>query len=275
MKVSVIVPTFNRASLLPRAIDSVLSQSYQDFDLTIVDDGSTDETYNLVKSYLSNPKIKYIRTDNRGVSAARNLGVALTNGEYISFLDSDDEWLRHKLDSQIKFLSQNENIQMVHADECWVRNGKEINKKNIHKKFGGDVFEKCLDLCFISPSVALMRRSLFNEMLGFDESYIVCEDFDLWLKISSLYEVGYIDEEVIIKYGGHEDQLSTMYFAMDYYRIKALDHITKIRSFEKERLSLVKDTIIKKSEILIKGYEKHKNFKNLAEIQNILESHRD
>jgi glycosyltransferase involved in cell wall biosynthesis len=272
MKVSVVIATFNRENFLRRAIDSVLNQTYQNFDLTIVDDGSSDNTYKLVKEYLTISKVKYIRTENRGVSAARNLGVAFSDGEYISFLDSDDEWLSHKLESQIHFLKTRTDLRIVHADEFWIRNGKKVNKKKIHQKHGGNIFEKCLDLCFISPSVALMERSLFNEFSGFDESFHICEDFDLWLKITSKYEVGLINQSLINKYGGHSDQLSTMFFAMDYYRIKSLDSISK--DLNDTQISLVKKVIVKKSEILIKGYKKHGNLDNLFEIESILSNHK-
>ena len=100
MKINVIIPTFNRFSVLSRAIESVLKQTYKNFDLTIVDDGSTDDSYSLVKTYFDDKRVHYIRTDNRGVSAARNLGVCLTRGEFVSFLDSDDEWLEDKLEKQ-------------------------------------------------------------------------------------------------------------------------------------------------------------------------------
>ena len=271
MKINVIIPTFNRFSVLSRAIESVLKQTYKNFDLTIVDDGSTDDSYSLVKTYFDDKRVHYIRTDNRGVSAARNLGVCLTRGEFVSFLDSDDEWLEDKLEKQIDLLKEQPELKCIHGEEIWIRNGKRVNKKKIHQKFGGSVFEKCLDLCFISPSSVLIKRDLYKEMNGFDEDYAVCEDYDLWLKITSLHDIGFVKTPIMNKYGGHEDQLSSKYFAMDYFRIKSLDRIVQIRDLSASRKEQVIDTIIKKASILLKGYEKHENFKDHAEIKNILD----
>jgi glycosyltransferase involved in cell wall biosynthesis len=273
MKISVIIPTFNRSNVVRRAIDSVLLQTYKNFELIIVDDGSTDDTHDILKDYIVSERIIYVRSENKGVSAARNLGVSLSNGEYISFLDSDDEWLPCKLQMQIDLIKQGPELECVHGEEIWIRNAKRVNQKKIHQKFGGDIFEKCLGLCLISPSAVMISKRLYTEMNGFDEDYIVCEDYDLWLKITSLYKVGFIKEPIITKYGGHDDQLSAKYFAMDYYRVKSMDRILKIRDLSNERVSLVKETIVKKASILLKGYEKHNNMKDHAEILEILESH--
>ncbi|OUR96784.1 hypothetical protein A9Q84_10610 [Halobacteriovorax marinus] len=274
MKVNIIVPTFNRAEILPRAIESILSQTYKNFDLTIVDDGSTDNTYQVVKKYLELDHVRYVRTDNRGVSAARNMGVSLSSGDYVSFLDSDDLWHADKLELQMNFLKENTHIECVHGEEIWVRNGKRVNKKKVHQKFGGDIFKECLPLCFISPSTVIISRSVFEEINGFDEEFVVCEDYDLWLKISSLYEVGFIETPIMTKFGGHADQLSTKYFAMDYFRVKSLANILEIRELSLTQREQVIENILKKSEILLKGYKKHNNLKNYDEIEQLLISFR-
>lgn len=251
-------------------MESVLSQTYKNFDLTIVDDGSTDGTYDIVKKYLSSDNVRYVRTNNKGVSAARNLGVILSSGDYVSFLDSDDLWHANKLELQMNFLKENSHIECVHGEEVWIRNGKRVNKKKIHQKFGGNIFKECLPLCFISPSTVLMSRKLFLEMKGFDESFVVCEDYDLWLKISSLYEIGFIEMPIMTKHGGHEDQLSTKFFAMDYFRVKSLANILKIRDLSEALRAVVIEVIEKKSEILLKGYKKHNNLKDFKEIEDLL-----
>jgi len=270
MKVNVIIPTFNREEILPRAIDSILAQTYENFDLTIVDDGSTDGTYEVVKKYLQHVNVRYIRTDNKGVSAARNIGVSLSSGDYVSFLDSDDLWHPDKLELQMNFLKQNSHLECVHGEEIWIRNGKRVNKKKVHQKFGGNIFKECLPLCFISPSTVLISRKVFLEMNGFDENFVVCEDYDLWLKISSLYEVGFIETPIMTKHGGHEDQLSTKYFAMDYFRVKALANILEIRDLGEALSNLVIEVLVKKSEILLKGYKKHNNLKDFDEIESLM-----
>ena len=273
MKVSVIIPTHNRQHLIERSVLSVLKQTYKNIEVIIVDDGSTDETYFKVKKLLEDKRVQYIRCENKGVSAARNLGAACSSGDYLAFLDSDDEWLKYKLEKQVNFIESNRDVHCLHTNEQWIRNGKKVNQRKIHQKFGGRIFEKCLSLCFISPSTVIISRDVFLEVGSFDEEFIVCEDFDLWLKLSSLYEIHYIDEVLINKYGGHEDQLSMKYFAMDYWRVKALANILVLRELGQTQVELVKESIIRKCEVLIQGYKKHENFTNLSEVQEILNDH--
>jgi glycosyltransferase involved in cell wall biosynthesis len=268
--VDIIIPTHNRAKTLIRAIESVCRQSFKDWKLWIIDDGSTDETKELVTPFLS-PNIHYQRIENGGVSQARNFGVSLGDAKWLAFLDSDDEWLPERLEKQFE-LYELEKRSLIHGEELWVRNGKRVNPKNKHQKHGGDIFERCLPLCLISPSATLMTRELFYEMEGFDCDFIVCEDYDLWLKVTSLHQVSFVRDPIIIKYGGHEDQLSARYRAMDYWRVKSLNRILSIRELSKERIELVQAEIIQKCTILLNGYEKHQNFKDFDEIMNIKDS---
>lgn len=270
MKISVIIPTFNRSNLLKRAVDSVLNQTHNHFELIIVDDGSTDDSREVISEYLSDTRVRYIYQENSGVSSARNLGVAVSEFEWISFLDSDDEWLKNKLELQVQLSMTNPQYRFIHSEENWIRNGKKVNKPKQYKKVGGQIFSKCLSLCAIAPSTVLMEKSLFHEVKGFSTDYIVCEDFDLWLKITSKYEVGLIEEALINKYGGHEDQLSTKFFAMDFYRVKALSHILDIRELSLEEVLEVKKVAMKKCEILLKGYEKHNNLSDYDEVKKLL-----
>jgi glycosyltransferase involved in cell wall biosynthesis len=274
MKVDVIIPTYNRSSTLKRAIDSVLNQTYKGFHLYIIDDGSTDNTALLMQEYKSDENISYIKQKNKGVSAARNLGISLSNNPWVAFLDSDDEWLPHKLKKQIEIINSKPEAVLIHGEEQWVRNGKRINPKKIHQKFGGQIFEKCLPLCLISPSAAMIKRDVLLEMENFDEDFIVCEDYDLWLKITSLYEVEFISDPILIKYGGHEDQLSAKYFAMDYYRIKSMDKILSIRNLSIDLEEKVNQEIIRKGDILLAGYKKHNNLKDYEEVLNLVEKAR-
>lgn len=267
-KVNIIIPTFNRAYCIERAIDSVLNQTFKDFDLWIVDDGSTDNTGELLTKYGTDKRFNYCRVENGGVSKARNIGVSKTSGEWLAFLDSDDEWLEDKLERQIKYIKENPKCKLIHGEELWVRNGKRINPKKVHKKSGGDIFERSLGLCLISPSAVILRRELLDEMNGFDEQFIVCEDYDLWLKVSCRYEVGYLSEPVLIKYGGHEDQLSSKYFAMDYYRIKSMYQLNESVDLENSKKIALLHMIVKKAKILLKGYEKHNNMKDYPEIES-------
>ncbi len=270
-KVSIIIPTFNRIEVLNRAVQSVFSQSYKNWELIVVDDGSTDGTYEyllqLKQTSSYGEQIHIYKTENSGVSAARNYGVTKSNYDWISFLDSDDEWLSNKLELQVPLT---DNFKLIHGEEIWIRNGVRVNSMNKHKKSGGRIFSQCVPLCCISPSTVLLEKNLYSEMGGFREDYPVCEDYDLWLKICESLDVGFIEEPIINKYGGHDDQLSRKYFAMDYWRVKALEPFLKSEVLSKDELSLVKCTILKKSEILLKGYEKHKNYENRDEINVVL-----
>lgn len=269
IKVSVIIPSFNRASVLERAIKSVLNQTYKNFELIIINDGSTDNTQELLGHYSD---YKIIDTKNYGVSCARNTGLTHATGEWIAFLDSDDEWLPNKLEKQIQFIKENPDIFLVHGDEIWIRNGVRVNPKNKHKKGGGDQFCASLKLCAISPSVALIKKELLDEFGGFNPDYPVCEDYDLWLKITQKYPIGFIDDFLIMKYGGHEDQLSQKYKAMDYWRIKSIENLLKNGDLSPRQEEVALEEIFSKCKILLKGYTKHGNTNSdYCEIKKIYE----
>jgi len=253
-KVSVIVPTYNRADRLERALNSIVSQTYQDFELIVVDDGSTDKTYQLMKSF---PKAQYFYIKkNSGVSKARNVGLAFAKGELICFLDSDDLWKEKKIQIQSLWLENNKDSQICYTDEIWVRNGVRVNPMNRHRKYSGDIFRHCLGLCIVSPSSVMIRAKLFDEIGNFDESLPACEDYDLWLRIASKYAFHFIEEPLIIKYGGHSDQLSRKYWGMDRFRVVALKKLLDQNSLDKEKLKLTRSVFLEKCSILIKGFEK-------------------
>ncbi len=268
--ISVIITTYNRSQFILRAIHSVLNQTIENYEIIVIDDGSTDDTSEVLASLIQTKKIKYFYQQNKGVSAARNAGVQFSRGEYLSFLDSDDEWNPYKLKSQLDFLLTNKQFRIVYTDEIWMRNNIRVNQKIIHKKSGGNIFRACIQQCLIAPSSVLIEKKLFEEMLGFDESYIVCEDYDLWLKISSLYHIGYINEPLIVKYGGHYDQLSRKYFAMDLWRIKSMANILNTRTLNKEDKEYVLAHLKSRASILQLGNLKHNNIKDYAIIDQIL-----
>jgi glycosyltransferase involved in cell wall biosynthesis len=218
--VSVVIPTYNRAALVQEAIESVLNQTYQHCELIVVDDGSTDETAEVFTSYGS--RITAIRINHAGPSAARNCGIRIGRGDYIAFLDSDDLWLPKKLQTQINFFEHNPEAQICQSEEIWIRNGKRVNPRNKHKKNSGWIFEQCLPLCVVSPSAVMIHRSVFDAVGLFDETFLACEDYDLWLRIAPRYPIYLIDEPLIIKRGGHADQQSRAIPSLDQYRIRAL-----------------------------------------------------
>jgi glycosyltransferase involved in cell wall biosynthesis len=269
-RISVIIPTFNRASVLLRAVDSVLNQTYRDIELIVVDDGSTDDTEKLLAPYIETQTIQYFKTQNKGVSASRNFGVTQAREKWIAFLDSDDEWLSPKLAKQMAFLEAHAHLSIVYSDEMWIRNDILVNKKNHHQKKGGWIFTDSLKQCLIGPSSVLLTKKLFAEMKGFDESFVVCEDYDLWLKISSKYEIGYMSEALIKKFGGHADQLSTRFVAMDRWRIKSMQNILRDKTLSAENRANVIAMMKEKGQILLKGYIKHGNQEAAHELEQIL-----
>jgi glycosyltransferase involved in cell wall biosynthesis len=219
--VSVIIPTFNRAMKTARAGASVLFQTYTDYEIIVVDDGSRDHTEKVLQQFGS--KVRYIKQpSNLGVSAARNRGIRESEAPWIAFLDSDDYWLPQKLDVQMGFFTTHTEAVICQTQEIWVRNGRYANPKKRHLKPSGDIFEPSLRLCLISPSAVMLRRSLLTEVGLFDEDLPVCEDYDLWLRIACRYPVHLIEDHLTVKEGGHPDQLSARFRGMDRFRIQAL-----------------------------------------------------
>lgn len=259
-KVSVIIPTYNRESTLGRAIDSVLNQTYRNFEVIVVDDGSTDNTSRVVEKYKN--RIRYYSKLHGGVSAARNLGLEKSEGTWVSFLDSDDYWLPKKLEKQMEYLQKNPDIMIVQTDEYWIRNGKLVNPMKKHKKYSGWIFEQCLPLCIVSPSAVLIHQKVFNDVGVFDESFPVCEDYDLWLRVSLKYEIALIPEKLVVKTGGHSDQLSRKYWGLDRYRVRALEKIIN-EDLSLLQRRLVLEEIIKKLTILTEGRKKHTGLPNI------------
>ena len=161
--VSVVIPTHNRIESLSIAIDSVLKQQYQKYEIIVVDDGSNDGTSEWCQK--NHPDIVLITQSNHGVSHARNRAIELARGEWIALLDSDDRWYPEKLSVQMKAIAENPELRLCHCDEHWLRNGKRVNPKHKHKKYGGDVFQHCLPLCAISPSASLLHSSLLQKLV--------------------------------------------------------------------------------------------------------------
>ena len=252
--VSIIIPTFNRDYCLAESISSVLDQSFTHFELIVVDDGSTDKTLEVIKKF---PGIQTIHLqENRGVSFARNRGLEQAQGDWIAFLDSDDLWEKGKLEAQVQWIESHPDCQAVYTDEVWIRNGVRVNPMNKHRKYSGDIFSHCLPLCIVSPSSVLLRAQLLNALGGFDESMPVCEDYDLWLRIAKHYPFHFIEEKLIIKRGGHEDQLSRKYWGMDRWRVYALEKLLKENLLNEEQKNGVVAMLIEKCRILVIGYDK-------------------
>ena len=257
-EISVIIPTYNRCDLLKRAINSVIKQTITPKEIIIVDNGSTDQTYQMVSSLF--PEINYFIEKKRGVSAARNKGILESKSKWIAFLDSDDTWKPTKLEKQMEFSIFNQDkYRIIHTDETWYRNKKFLNQLKKHKKSGGNIFKNSLQLCCISPSSVVLKKQIFDDYGLFDENLEVCEDYDMWIRITAKEEVGFLDSPLVLKYGGHSDQLSKKFWGMDRFRIKSLEKNLKNEHFSKSQKINVLDTLIKKLTIVSDGALKRGN----------------
>jgi len=248
---TVVIPTHNRRAMVREAIDSVLAQRGVDFEVIVVDDGSTDGTSASLREL--GDRIRVIVTENRGVSAARNLGVAAGSGELIAFLDSDDQWLPAKLATQVAFMRDHPQVEICQTEEIWIRNGRRVNSCNHHRKADGAIFERSLELCLVSPSAVMLRRSLFDRLGGFDESLPACEDYDLWLRIACDSEVYLLPEPLVIKRGGHADQLSRRYWGMDRFRVASIARLLAGDRLDVARREQALSVLKRKCEILANG----------------------
>ena len=265
MNVSVIIPSYNRAHTLARAIDSVLAQTYSAAQIIVVNDGSTDETVSLLTQY---SQIKVISLAHKqGVSAARNIGIAQATGDWIALLDSDDTWMPEKLAHQVAAVQENPDIYIFHTDEVWIRNGKRVNAKHKHAKPTGWVYTASLELCCVSPSSILMHRSVLQACGDFDERFPACEDYDLWLRIFSRFAVKLIDKPLVVKYGGHDDQLSRQHWGMDRFRVRALSKMLDSRELGDKEHNLTVAMLQKKCRILALGARKRGKAQELAEYE--------
>ncbi len=252
--ISVIIPTFNRAETLLRALQSVENQSFPPQEIIVVDDGSTDETGKMIAKDF--PQIRYFFQENRGVSSARNLGIRKSRSECIAFLDSDDEWLPQKLQIQARAIEEIPDFKICHSDEIWIRNGVRVNQMKKHQKFGGHIFAKCLPLCVISPSAVFIHRSVFDDVGMFDENLPACEDYDLWLRVCPKYPVLFLEQKLIRKFGGHSDQLSRKFWGMDRFRITALEKIIRSGELSENDKNLATEMLIQKLQIYLIGAKK-------------------
>ncbi len=252
--VSIIIPVHNRPALLIRALTSVYQQSHTNIEIIVIDDGSIQPVQAMLKDRF--PDVIVAQQPHSGVSAARNHGIRLASSQWIAFLDSDDEWLANKLSMQMQHLTTHPDYKVCHSEEIWIRNGTRVNAMNKHAKCGGWIFQHCLPLCAISPSSVIIHRSIFDQVGTFDESLPACEDYDLWLRLTSQFPVLFIEQSLIRKYGGHDDQLSRQYWGMDRFRITALQKIIDSAGLNPEDAEAATAMLLKKVTIYLKGLRK-------------------
>ncbi len=268
--ITVIIPTYNRERKVCDAIESVLSQSLTPQEIIVVDDGSSDNTSKALQKYAD--KITLITSgSNLGVSSARNLAIDRCQTTWIALLDSDDTWRCDKLEKQWQFLQANPFYQIMQSQEIWIRNGRRVNPCKHHSKPQGWIWQQSLQRCMISPSSVLLKRKLLQKYDNFDENLPACEDYDLWLRISRFTAVGLEESHSLTRFGGHKDQLSSRYTAMDRFRVTALLKSLKQETEERYQKAII-DVLNRKLTILISGYKKRGNLQMQQKYQNILES---
>lgn len=268
LPISVIIPTYNRRQLLARAIHSVLRQSVQPLEIIVVDDGSTDGTGAWVQREF--PSVILLEQENHGVSAARNRGIDRAQGEWIALLDADDVWLPTKLEQQWSAIQSGVEVNICHTEEQWIRNGKVVPLPQKFKKQSGYIFALSLRHCALSPSTVLLRREVLSDVGAFDESLQVCEDYDLWLRVTAQYPVCLVDVPLIEKHGGHADQLSTSTWGLDRFRARALYHFLQTAQLDAAQRVAAEDALAAMVAIVVTGARKHDNRALLDEFAAML-----
>lgn len=265
---SVIVPSYNRAALLRRALDSILEQTFAAREIIVIDDGSSDATARLIRECYPQVRYRYLR--HSGVSAARNLGIRDATGNWIALLDSDDFWTRGKLAAQAELIRRTPALRWLHTNETWVRNGVTVRQKALHEKAGGDIFSACLRLCCVSPSTVAVRRDVFAEIGLFDETLKACEDYDLWLRIAAHEPIGFIAEPLVLKCDGHPGQLSHRIPALDRYRIRALAKLLCSGRLSPAQVHKTRQALQHKAGIFVAGARKRGHHVEAANVNAIV-----
>ena len=252
--VAVVVPVRDRAAMVSEAIASVLAQTYRDFALVVVDDGSTDGSASVAEAALAGapPGSRVLRQEAQGVAAARNAGVAAVDCGWVAFLDSDDLWLPTKLEAQMTWLAARPSYRIAQTGERWLEHGRQRNPRDWHRK-EEQLFPRCLERCLVSPSAVVIRRDLYEHLGGFDPSFPICEDYELWLRIAFREPVGLVPEPLVVKRGGHPDQLSRSTWGLDRYRVAALVKLLATAALSAEERDAVVVTMRARCEVLAKG----------------------
>ena len=258
--ISVIIPTCNRASFLEKAVRSVLAQQLPCFELIVVDDGSIDDTAVRVAQLATEAivPIRLLHQENRGASAARNLGIRAAQGSLLAFLDSDDWWLPQKLAVQAATMAAHPGFPISHTREIWYRGGQRLNQKKKHEPPHGNIFTASLGMCVIGMSTVMVRREVFDRYGLFDETLPCCEDYDLWLRIGCKEPFLLVPDPLTCKEGGRPDQLSAIHrLGMDIYRVQSLCNLLDAGVLDPGQRSEAVAELARKCAIYGKGCLKH------------------
>jgi len=267
--IGVIIPVHNRADKIRDCVQSVIHQTLPAREIIVVDDGSSDFPEHALNN-LEQPVTVLRSAENHGVSHARNRGIRQAQSSWLCFLDSDDRWEPQKLQQQWQFHQSHPFYRISQTEDLWIRHGRRVNAKKVHQKPLGWVWKKSLERCLISPSAVMLEKKLLEKTGGFDENLPACEDYDLWLKLSRFHPVGLTPYPGVTRYGGHSDQLSQRFIAMDRFRVTALQHALQTETCPKHQSALRKQ-LNKKIAILIKGYHKHQHSEQATYYEQLFE----
>jgi glycosyltransferase involved in cell wall biosynthesis len=246
-----------------------LAQKFTDFECLVVDDGSTDDTAERLVEF-DDSRLKILWQENKGVSAARNFGIAASHGYFIALLDSDDEWVPEKLLKQVPFMEE-AGFEISQTDEIWIRKGKRVNQCKKHEKPEGMFFDRSLEMCMVSPSCVIFSRKFWNELGPFDEDMPACEDYDLWIRSGTKYPVGLLRERLTIKHGGRPDQLSNSVGCLDLYRIYAIVKLLQAGILSAVERKMALDELQRKAGFYIGGCRKRGRDEQAVRIERLVQ----
>ena len=267
-----VIPSYARPELIREAVKSVLQQTHRHLNVFVVEDGTSLFASSARKLSQGDERVSYISLfSNKGVSFARNIGASLGRGEFIAFLDSDDLWLKDKLKHQLELLNGNPNMNWVHCDEIWNKNGRPVKQQKYHRKQGGIFTERSFERCLISPSSVLFRRSFWEaQKTNFLNHFRVAEDYELWLRLGFQNPIGFVDKALVVKRAGNWDQLSRT-IEIDRYRVLALRRFHREYSRQEGFADIEpawRQEILKKIRRLKKGALKYGHTKKYSQYQN-------
>lgn len=239
-----VIPTYNYARFVCNAVDSVLAQTFADYEIIVVDDGSSDNTGEVLARYGN--RIKYIRQENAGASTARNTGIVLAQGKFVAFLDADDLWLPQKLEKQVRFLDDNPGFGMVFSDMSHCVDGAMVHVAYLRERCyryvaQGNIYNNLLREGFVFTPTVMLRRECFDLVGLFDVRLCNCEDVDLWFRVADRYQIGFMDEPLAVRNqhganvtGNSEDYLKAPVLLME--RLYAANSDRERKTIINERL---------------------------------------
>ncbi|MDC7124798.1 MAG: glycosyltransferase family A protein [Spirochaetales bacterium] len=292
-EVSIIIPVYNREQLLKEAVYSVFGQTFKDYEIIIVNDGSTDnslfEAEQLCKEPNAEGRCRVINIEHCGFpGAVRNRGVESSSGEFIAFLDSDDLWLPSKIEQQLEYMKTSKAL-ISHTREIWQRGDRIISQKKQRHERAGDIFKDALGKCIIGPSTVMIDREFYIKTGGFHEKIEIAEDYEYWLRITASNRIGYLDIPLTTKRAGGWPQLSEKYGKIEWFRLNALSALLGVElpmmtvaplymgnykwpGFDDQHFSLAMDELLFKCNVWADGCRKRGKNYEADEFSGIISS---